>query len=417
MNRGYPFLLRETGRSPLDPLSQEGKDWYSLTGPQWSSFTALDWRQFMLVPHAPLTAPGGDPDWETFTGGNWRNFTGPEWAIFRGATDEGTHAPPLCYLPLTTLVDFGCLMGIRSGYQEGVHSVWLNKVRRSMHGTEFLFHFQSDAPGLANKELVFLFSLDDPKFMHQYQECSDLGEASFSQSISEGYDCVNDSLWSGHLVLGDLTLLSSLVAPGETMTDLEPTVEPALIRSLVKGYARSLNLANGDRTRATSPPGCRELCWDREPIRTHVRNICLTGHIRFRPGYNCEIRQDSDTNAIIIGALDPKTNTTPSLEGQPCDEVPLFEGETPPQGRSRLDGALACHEVIRSVNGVGGRILQIIGGSGVNITPLPETSTIIVDINMHDMAVCAQEDEDDPEDEHCASESISYDPCHCGPDT
>jgi hypothetical protein len=221
-------------------------------------------------------------------------------------------------------------------------------------------------------------------------------------------------MWSGYAVFGDLTPLKTLIGYYNSLS-YSPTVrtivEPALIHNLANSYARTLNLACADRTRATRPDGCRDLCWPVPPQPIWIRDTCLTGHVRWQEGKNCQIRQDDAQNAIIIGAM--KGGGEPPYGGETCEEIPLYDGEEPPPGRSRLDGALRCSEVMRTINGVGGRVVMLQAGAGVNISPDPDNSEIVIDVNMHSMAACGETEPD--ESENC-SWSESYDPCACGPE-
>tara|TARA_R110000824_G_scaffold171397_2_gene348926 strand:+ start:964 stop:3711 length:2748 start_codon:yes stop_codon:yes gene_type:complete len=56
-------------------------------------------------------------------------------------------------LPDYAVADFGCVTGVSSGYIEGVHSVWLQQMRRA--GSTISYEFHSDAPGLAGRALIF----------------------------------------------------------------------------------------------------------------------------------------------------------------------------------------------------------------------------------------------------------------------
>lgn len=312
------------------------------------------------------------------------------------------------WLPQPTVVDFGCLMGINSGYVEGQHRVWLAGIYRE----DFMFHFvfRSDAPGLAGYELTFSFAVRaSVQYMAQYAAC---GVSVSPESLSE---CVDDSLWSGFMVIGNLFPLARQL-DDEQSHDEAAIIEPALIRSLVQGYARTLNLANQDRTRATAAEGCNPLCWSYLTGGVIERDTCLIGDIRFVAGYNCKIDEDASENTITISALAPADPD--NVNGPPCVEVPLFPGESPPEGRTRLDGALACNEVFRSINGIGGRTVSILSGNGVNITNDVDHHTIIIDVNLHNMAVCevlGANPPAQPDDEHCDSISVPYDPCRCGP--
>lgn len=309
------------------------------------------------------------------------------------------------HIPLSTLVDFGCLMGIASGYVEGTHGIWLERIDRS--GDDFTFQFNTDAPGIIDQKLLFTFPLSSERYSTQFADCAAMDH---HVSLSHSLSCLEDAQWSGFMVLGDLTELAAILTTDGGIVE-SSNVEPALVRSLVQGYVRTLNLANADRTRATTPANCQQLAGTYDAM--HLSMLCLTGNIRFTPGYNCKIEQDVPNNAIIIGAADPAEESTEA--GQPCEEIPLFDGEAAPTGRTRLDGALGCDEVFRSVNGLGGPQVAILSGTGVNLTFDTDNHKILVDVNMHNLAVCSQfTDETDDPDAACSYSELQPN-TGCGP--
>jgi hypothetical protein len=166
-------------------------------------------------------------------------------------------------------------------------------------------------------------------------------------------------------------------------------------------------VANAERTRANAPQGCREYCWP-FPLQNHYVNCeCLIGDIRFVEGYNCCISQNDLDNTITINAC------LGGGKGQPCSEVAIFADEEAPQGKSTLSGSLKCSEVIKSINGVGQRFYEILGGPGVTVTPYPDVNKIVVDVNLHTLAVCGQFGDQLV----YSSSSLNPDPCDCGPET
>ena len=183
-------------------------------------------------------------------------------------------------------------------------------------------------------------------------------------------------------------------------------VEPSQIQNMDGAYVRTINVANAERTRATSATECREFCWA-FPLQEHyVVKECLIGDILFKEGYNAEIRVLASENTITIGGR------AGAGEGSPCLEVAIFPDEIPPNNRTTLDGSLRCDEIVRSINGVGGRFFDIVGGTGITITPVPEKHRIVVDIHMIGLAICP----DPPVELEVADPTYSSDPCECGPE-
>lgn len=346
-------------------------------------------------------------------------------------------------LPDSAIVDFGAIMGLDSQYVEDEHDVYLYAVCRI--GDVFYFEFRSTAPGAFGWSLQFRRALGDEVYTTEQVESIDAGlacaavldllawlgesndsfdywsmesldsddfwmlesndslgaeepsessassessESSESSASSESStasdDCPDEPVWEGYLVTGPLDDLAALIPPGCSLItpDNNTVVEPSRVQSLVKHYVRTLNLANDDRTRADAPDGCPELEYPFQTDMTYVQRECLVGDIRIKAGYNAVIFQDSFENSITIAA------GVGAGEGEPCAEVPLFPEETTANGKTTLDGASKCNEVLRSINGVGGRILSLIGGPGVTITENPGASQIVIDIDMGGLAVC-----------------------------
>lgn len=282
-------------------------------------------------------------------------------------------------LPNDAIVDFGCIMGVQSYFVEGTSSVYLFEIRRE--GSLFVFEFRSTAPGLEEYALSFSRSVTSDDFETEYSDALPI-TLDFSQSAS---NCVSDVNWEGYLVTGSMLELAELLDDdGDKLKgdELDAIVEPALVHNMSYAHARSINLANADRTRADNADDCDSLVWPFTIQPIYVNHLCAIGKIRFKPGYNCVIDQDSEENSITIGA------EVAAGEGEPCDEVLLFDSESPPTGETLVTGGPACNEVFRSINGVGGRVVDILSGAGVVINSDPENHQIVVDINLHDLAVC-----------------------------
>ncbi len=287
-------------------------------------------------------------------------------------------------LPNSVIVDAGFVAGLSAGFENGVHSIWLQQVYRV--GSTFFFEFQSDAPGLFEQPIVFSrsASADEYEFEHtdNFSPAADSSET--SESLSEG-ECDPEPLWSGYLVTGPLDdLVARLPANGSLTRTSGGIIEPALVQNAAMSYVESINLANADRTRVDAPDGCPPVEWayDVGQDVVHVNARCLRGDVRFKAGYNATVRQETGENQIIFGA------EVGAGEGQPCDEVPLFAGEVPPDGSALLEGGPRCNDIVRSINGIGGQFGSLLSGTGVRITEVPDLHKIIVDVNMSQLAIC-----------------------------
>ena len=323
-------------------------------------------------------------------------------------------------LPHDAIADFGCTMLGGSGYVDGTHSVQLRWIR--LVGTTLEFIFICDAPGLVSKHLIFQRSTTDPKYKLQFtREQPALSNAQIVDPLTPSHPapiddpevCGDDPIWEGFLVTGDLTNLATYLTDNWPITgmflydppsDLD-TVEPSRTQYLGDQQIRVIGIANKERTRATTAENCRELCWPFVQQDIYVVTSCIYGDVRFEDGYNLNVTQDSVANSLTFDAF------VGAGTGEPYTEVPVFGGENPPIGTSTLSGSLLCCEVIRSINGVGGKFFQIKEGPGVRVIDVPTQHRIIIDVDLHNMALCPALPEPEPIDCIYPSEN----PCECGP--
>jgi hypothetical protein len=327
-------------------------------------------------------------------------------------------------LPDSVIADFSCIMAATSEFDAAMHSVYLSKIRKL--GTTIEFEFTSDAPGLLDKVLRFTRNTSDGLYATEYKNAVLASEPSLIDCQIEclsicgsdsSEECHGDSSWSGFLVTGDLSVIENFLICNSYSCEiyaeltelcekeLSIPVEPSLIQNLSGSYVRSIGVANAERTRSAAPTDCREYCWP-FPIHEHyVRCSCIVGDIRFKEGYNTCISQSTLTNTITINAC------VGGGEGEPCAEVNITDDEAPPTGKTTLDGALRCDEAIHSINGITRRFFDILGGPGVLVTSIPEENTIIVDVNLQTLAVCAHS----REESSVLFPSSIFSSCHCGP--
>lgn len=292
-------------------------------------------------------------------------------------TDVPVAAIPL---PDPTLVDFGCVVGLRAGFVDGRDRVWLYRVARA--GGTVAFEFRSDAPVLAGRALAFERQLGDPEYALSF--ATDAGAGGSSSSLPGG-DCVDDPLLEGFLVTGDLAPVFAALADGEEWVDADGAqpVEPALLQNLARTYVRQVSLANQPRTTVDPPDGCSASSAVPDDGAVRVAAACLTGALKFKEGYNCAIRVARQDNSVTIaGAVG-------AGEGEACEEVPAYPGETPPPGSGLLTGGPACDEVLKSINGVGGRVVRLQAGDGVRVAPGDAPNTLVIEADLRGMALCA----------------------------
>lgn len=285
-------------------------------------------------------------------------------------------------LPQDAVVEFVAIAGLDAGFLEDDHRIYLHEVLRQ--GDRFYFTFRGTSPGLLGLDLVFCRESGDPEFGTDVVRLQ-LTDAPSSLSSSLAPGCDRDFLLEAWLTTGRLDALAVLLADGESLRRADGSIwiEPAQIQSLHTGFLRAVNLANKDRTKVQPPEGCGSLPG---PGGYIAETVCIAGDIRWKPGYNCAIRQSAVDNSItIIGNVG-------GGEGEPCEEVALHEGETPPDGGKLLTGGPACDEVVKTINGVPGPVVRFMDGLGVRVRASDTAPhTLVVDINLHGLAICAEE--------------------------
>lgn len=293
----------------------------------------------------------------------------------------------IAQLPNSVIVDFGSIVHPGGHFAAGEHSVWLSEVERT--ASSFIFRFRSNAPGLDERTLTFTRDLnaDDYQTEYVHDELSESGSLSLLDCLGR-----SDPVWSGYLVTKSMEELRSVLGTPSSFllgeAD-EAVTEPALTRSLSGTGIRTITLLNTDRTRATSPEGCRPVTYDEEVFLVNAywtQRSCITGPVVLKEGYNASVQLNSINNTIAIGA------GIGLGAGQPCGEIELAENEVPPLGRTLLSGGPSCQEVIRSINGVSGPHIAFRGGPGVDVIADPAHNRVIIDVSLSDLAVCFDSD-------------------------
>lgn len=285
-------------------------------------------------------------------------------------------------LPKAVVVDAGFRAGPLSRYVQGSDTVYLVGIRRT--GAWFYLDFASSAPELYGVLLTFARNVTDADYTFEDTDSGREGLSDSSQSvgsISEGF--CEEPLWSGFIVTGKVSALEELLpADGSvTFAVTDAVVEPALVQSLSAGYVAKIAVANDDRTRVQAPDGCDEIDFDFETDLVYVASHCVRGEVVLRPGYNSSITQSSD-NAIVLDGV------VGAGAGEPCSVEALFQQEYPPTGSNLFEGGPQCNEVLRSINGVGGRQFSVIAGTGVNVTSVPEENRLVLTVDMSGLALC-----------------------------
>lgn len=285
-------------------------------------------------------------------------------------------------LPSDAVVDVGFLASCKSRFDDGEHTVYLNRVYRS--GTTFYFEFASDAPGLFETVITFSREVDSLDYEIEY---ADSGTQGLSDSGSESRaDACDEALWYGFLVTGRMTELAVLL-PGDGVIlrgSSGAVVEPSLVQSLAESYVSRVGLANDDRTRVEGAVDCDAVTSPFEDEDIRVSADCLVGELVLRPGYNTVLRQNPRGGVTLTAAVGAGA-------GEICGELAAFDDEIPPDDGDLLTGGPRCNEVLRSVNGAGGPRLAIEAGSGVTVTPEPESNRVVINVSLVGMATSGEE--------------------------
>lgn len=282
-------------------------------------------------------------------------------------------------LPTDLIVDCGFIMGLDSGFDAAEHFVYLHQIRKT--STQIECEFRTTAPNAANSAIVFKRDFDAEEWSTE-----------FAAAAVADKPCAAEPLWEGFMVSGVMATTVNLL-PVNGSIDFVTTapfaanraVEPARVQSLVKTYLRSVSLGNYPRVIAPA-------CVDGEPgvvapsAEIIVNATCLKGNIRFKPGFNCAIRQSDPANRITIAAQ-KGANTGDDPAGELCQygsEIKLYASEQPPiinvatNARSKfLSGGPACDEVITGINGLGAPDVKIVGGAGIQVVVDPDNDHTI----------------------------------------
>lgn len=319
---------------------------------------------------------------------------GRDYPLLKGAS----------YVPFTSILACGFVIGPNTGFVAGQHNVTLSKVKREFG--RVWFYFTCNAPGLLLQEIIFSRLEDAAMYTLEYADSSSTEDGSASESLSvstslslsqssslsvsqsEDMDSLNVCGYiddfSGFLITGALDDLLAVLPDNsilESTVAATGIVEPALLQDLSNTYVRSINLANIDRTRYVAPPGCEgdDAQGDRDIF---VNTTCIQGKIVFTPGANANVSQNNFTNSVTFSAV------VGAGTGEPCEQMPLYAGETTPAGSIYLEGGPSCNEVIRSISGASGPRADLSAEGGVNISYEPSENKVIIDVNLKALSTC-----------------------------
>lgn len=298
-------------------------------------------------------------------------------------------------LPLYAIVDAQLLFGPTVAFDTAANRVYLASVSRDGNDLDFTWRYNATSDLLLSDRLIVMTVTASDA--HQ------VVTASYGIPTSGGLDCTDDISWELQLVFGPLlSRLDEWIADGETIDAVDDEVyfEPGCIQSLYRQHVRSINLANAARTRAEADEDCEALDWPLDAQDYYVQQTCLNGNLRFQEGFNSSIEVNAAANRIIF-------NARPGAgRGEVCEEPAITPDEMPPANRSTLDGGLRCDEVLRSLNGISGKSLPFLAGTGVQVEAVPNENKLIVTVGVGSSAGCRSIETGD-EDLDCNSSAAA----------
>jgi hypothetical protein len=257
-------------------------------------------------------------------------------------------------LPNSAVVDAGiilCLDAFAADVRD--YSVWLTRVTRTDTAFNFVFVYGQKNGVAFPAELVFTRPDTDDPWVTIFAESAHTGDNA-------------DPIWEGFLVAGPMADLRKILPVGQTLYFVRNAyqIEPGLVQNLHDAYLRSVTVANYDRTRI---PACDSEATGGTRAIIVNRNK-MTGDIRLKEGYNCQITQTDRARELNVTAL---KNSGAPVDADLCahgSELPLYADEPLAVGSKFYSGGPACNEVISSINGLAGTGINIIGGNGVAVT-------------------------------------------------
>ena len=313
-------------------------------------------------------------------------------------------------IPEETVLDFRCFILSEVGFITETSKVWLYKINRE--GNYFTFSFACDASGLSGKLLEFTKTLDDKEISYIFSSIEENVDLQNTDGgYSSGFECVNSILWEGYIIIGNLSKLANIIAEGESVYDYDKLtqVEPSLIIDNQKNYIQSINIANKIANRVTTPEGCYESSSSSSssfsfypPQESDIiaYQTCISGDVFFSNGYSCD---------VSISNVDNSVSFTPdafnSEKGKFCGNEPevrypstLVPGIKVGIAHSLIKGSVlysggpACPDTLKSINGINGKRLWILAGTGISITENNQSNSLAISATLSGLAVCSNLD-------------------------
>lgn len=269
-------------------------------------------------------------------------------------------------------IPHGLIVDCNLAVQAQNSTAWLSKVERLGGVIYYTFHTNAtDTP------LVFSRALGDPEYKTTWVDSA--GPSG----------CTVRPDWFGFLTTGQMSVAAALLPNDGDLLELDDgawSLEPSTVKCVDPGGVASINLANYDRSYTNTAPGCDGEDYPEIPTSNQlvVGQICISGDVEFTEGYGTAIQQSAvDGRLTFVAQLGEGAGT-------PCDEISLIPDQEPLPNSPYLSGGPSCLELLRSINGVPGPHVQLIGKRGVEVYQhATNVNTLVIDFSGRNSADCA----------------------------
>ena len=285
-------------------------------------------------------------------------------------------------LPDNAIVDFVAMLSVGVNFNPQTDNVYLYEISRLDEYLVFVFRFTGEDSNVV--ELRFT------RHVGGASSCSSVSLSSISacglatNEFADEYEFVQEytesagtKAWLTTGKLGELARLLNSTGKYLRRADQEVKILPARIQLLYSSFVSELNVANAPRTIAP------DFCLPNISSHLYVINDeNITGEVRFKPGFNAIVEQNTVTNTLQFDAKKGEG------EGEPCGEIMLSPTETRPFGSKLFTGGPQCGGLVKAINGVIGPKITLVPGNGIEFITDPDTHTIYVVPTMRNLAIC-----------------------------
>lgn len=270
-------------------------------------------------------------------------------------------------LPVGLLVDAGFVVDQDGGFVPSQHPVRVDSVARVSGGWTVSVSGPPDG-----RQLVFFAADGWGEWATVWADGVEAPSGS-SSSASPGGVPAN---WFGFVVLGRESAWQAAV-PAGSISPPNARFEPART-AISRGFVRSVRVASRERLRV-STPDCGSASSVQVPPTSQDRpyrewpSTITSGILSLVEGHNLSIRPRP---GLLTFSARPGYGA-----GAVCEEVPVFQGESPPPGSALLTGGPGCGDLVRTLNGLPGRTVLATGGPGVFVTDNPADGVVYFDVD------------------------------------